>query len=86
MLAIILIYDQLLFRPLVAWSDKFRVELSAGGEAPRSWLLDMVRRARMFRRIFLPITRFVSAVPRQRMALPVAPPACGHVGLAECLG
>ncbi|MCD2173891.1 ABC transporter permease [Rhizobium sp. C4] len=74
MLAIILIYDQLLFRPLVAWSDKFRVELSAGGEAPRSWLLDMVRRARMFGRIFLPLTRFVSALPRQRMALPVAAP------------
>ena len=38
MLAVILIYDQLLFRPLVAWSQKFRVELSASsGPEQTSW-------------------------------------------------
>ena len=30
MAVVILLYDQLLFRPLVAWADKFRVELSVG--------------------------------------------------------
>jgi len=30
MLAVIIAYDQLLFRPLVAFSARFRVELSAG--------------------------------------------------------
>ncbi|TAN04193.1 MAG: ABC transporter permease subunit, partial [Rhizobiaceae bacterium] len=44
MLAVIFVYDQLLFRPLVAWSDKFRVELSASGIAPHSWLLTAIRR------------------------------------------
>ena len=29
MLVVILLYDQLLFRPLVAWSAKFRFELTA---------------------------------------------------------
>ena len=29
MLVVILLYDQLLFRPLVAWSDKFRFETTA---------------------------------------------------------
>ncbi len=29
MAIVILLYDQLLFRPIVAWADKFRVELSA---------------------------------------------------------
>ncbi|KAF1046417.1 ABC transporter permease [Xylophilus sp.] len=46
MLAAILLYDQLLFRPLVAWADKFRFEESGDGASSRSWLLDWLRRAR----------------------------------------
>jgi NitT/TauT family transport system permease protein len=41
----ILLYDQLLFRPLVAWADKFRFEESGSESAPQSWLLDWLRRA-----------------------------------------
>ena len=36
MLVVILIYDQLLFRPLVAWADRFRFEQEAGGRAARA--------------------------------------------------
>ncbi|BEU96689.1 ABC transporter permease subunit [Acidovorax sp. DW039] len=46
MLIAILLYDQLLFRPLVAWADKFRFEESGSDAAPQSWLLDWLRRAR----------------------------------------
>jgi len=46
MLVAILLYDQLLFRPLVAWADKFRFEESGADAVPRSWLLDWLRRAR----------------------------------------
>jgi NitT/TauT family transport system permease protein len=45
MLVVILIYDQLLFRPLVAWSDRFRFEQEAGVTPPRSWALTMLRRS-----------------------------------------
>ena len=45
MLVAILLYDQLLFRPLVAWADKFRFEEGSADAAPRSWLLDWLRRA-----------------------------------------
>ena len=45
MLVAILLYDQLLFRPLVAWADKFRFEEGSSDAAPRSWLLDWLRRA-----------------------------------------
>ncbi|MEX3854675.1 MULTISPECIES: hypothetical protein [Paraburkholderia] len=38
----ILAYDQLLLRPLVAWADKFRMETTSSGNAPQSWLLDMM--------------------------------------------
>ncbi|MFT3718220.1 ABC transporter permease [Pseudorhodoferax sp.] len=44
MLAGILLVDQLLFRPLVAWSDKFRFEDGSSDAAPQSWLLDLLRR------------------------------------------
>ncbi len=36
MALLILLYDQLLFRPIVVWADKFRVELTAGRQIPRS--------------------------------------------------
>jgi len=47
MLVVIVLYDQLLFRPLVAWLDRFRVELDPGVEAPQSWVLGALRRSRL---------------------------------------
>ena len=35
MLVVILLYDQLLFRPLVAWADRFRFEQEAGAACRR---------------------------------------------------
>ncbi len=74
MLGVILIYDQLLFRPVVAWAEKFRVEQTAGANAPRSWLLDAVRRARVFRRLLSPFGAFLQAVPRMRLQFPAHVP------------
>src|ERR1039457_496749 len=45
MLIVILLYDQLLFRPLVAWVDRFRVEQEPGAGVPESWALTMMRRS-----------------------------------------
>jgi NitT/TauT family transport system permease protein len=45
MLAGILLYDQLFFRPLLAWADKFRFEESQGDTAQQSWLLNWGRRS-----------------------------------------
>jgi NitT/TauT family transport system permease protein len=47
MLLVILAYDQLLFRPLVAWSHKFRFETTAGATAADPWLLRLMRRTRL---------------------------------------
>jgi NitT/TauT family transport system permease protein len=47
MLGVILLYDQLLFRPLVAWSERFRFEQTVGQTAPSSWVLIVLRRARL---------------------------------------
>src|SRR5437763_8191494 len=46
MLVGILLYDQLLFRPLVAWADKFRFEESGSEAVPQSWLLAWLRRTK----------------------------------------
>ncbi|HYP34439.1 MAG TPA: ABC transporter permease subunit, partial [Burkholderiaceae bacterium] len=44
MLIGIVMYDQFLFRPLVAWADKFRFEEGGQEAAPTSWLLTWSRR------------------------------------------
>jgi NitT/TauT family transport system permease protein len=51
MAVVILAYDQLLFRPIVAWADKFRFEQTAAQQRPQSWLYDLIRRARLFNRM-----------------------------------
>ncbi|HTX58372.1 MAG TPA: ABC transporter permease subunit [Verrucomicrobiae bacterium] len=40
---VIVVVDQLFWKPLVAWSDKFRMEQSAAAAAPSSWVYDLLR-------------------------------------------
>jgi NitT/TauT family transport system permease protein len=53
MLIVILAYDQLLFRPLIAWVDRFRVEQEPDATMPTSWVLDTMQRSRLIRRLTL---------------------------------
>jgi NitT/TauT family transport system permease protein len=55
MLVVILIYDQVLFRPLVAWADRFRFEQEPGVPAPQSWVFDVLRRSRIIERLTQPV-------------------------------
>jgi NitT/TauT family transport system permease protein len=48
MLVVILLYDQLLFRPLLAWSRKFRGDPGADEDDVRPWFLIVMQRARLF--------------------------------------
>jgi NitT/TauT family transport system permease protein len=68
MLVVILLYDQLLFRPLVAWADRFRFEQEAGVIAPKSWVLNVLRHSR----ITAAVARALSFLWRQsyRIGLP----------------
>ncbi len=47
MVVIIVLVDQLFWRPLVAWSDKFRLEQSSSGDAPQSWVYDLLNSSRI---------------------------------------
>jgi NitT/TauT family transport system permease protein len=70
MLLVIIAYDQLLFRPIVAWADKFRFEQTASGNAPTSWMLDLFRRTRALRalsRLFAAVNRRFSNLRVMRL-------------------
>src|ERR1700686_5516154 len=44
MIAVIVLLDQLVWRPVIAWSDKFKFETVEGG-APQSFVLTLLRRS-----------------------------------------
>jgi NitT/TauT family transport system permease protein len=70
MLLVIVAYDQLLFRPVVAWADKFRFEQTAAATAPTSWMLDLFRRTRALRALTYPFAALNKAVSNMHLALP----------------
>ena len=84
MLLVILAYDQLLFRPLVAWADKFRVELTGAQEVPESWLLTLFQRTRFFRAVFAPLDRLFGRLVWLR--LPVGGASRGAAGSLRAVG
>ena len=47
MLAVIILTDQLVWRPLIAWAQKFKVENVEATDVPRSPILDLIRRSRL---------------------------------------
>jgi len=73
MTLVILAYDQFLFRPLVAWADKFRMETTSSQSAPESWLLDLIRRTRLIQRSFHPLGATLRTIARMPVRLPRIP-------------
>ncbi len=75
MLVVILAYDQLLFRPLVAWSAKFRFETTAGATADDPWMLKLIRRTRLLGAIGDAVGRTFNALSGLRLSRAKARPA-----------
>jgi NitT/TauT family transport system permease protein len=64
MVIMIVLIDQLLWRPLIAWSQKFKLEDTDSAERPTSWVYDFVRRSHIvawFTRVLRP--RFEPRAP-----------------------
>ena len=59
MLVVILIFDQLLFRPLVAWAERFRIDAEPGDEEAGSWALTMYRRSKLLDWLSHPFDRLM---------------------------
>ena len=46
MIAVIVLLDQFIWRPVIAWAEKFKVEQVESTDAPRSWALNLFRHSR----------------------------------------
>jgi NitT/TauT family transport system permease protein len=71
MLLVIIAYDQFLFRPIVAWADKFRFEQTASASAPTSWMLDLFRRTRALRALLYPFASVTKVISNWHIPLPI---------------
>ncbi|MCW5589322.1 MAG: ABC transporter permease subunit [Legionellales bacterium] len=49
MLVVILLYDQLLFRPIIAWSEKFKTEYDPEAAIDPPWLTILLQRTKLIR-------------------------------------
>ncbi len=51
MIAVIVLLDQIVWRPIIAWAEKFKVEQVESTDAPQSWFLDLVQHSRLLVRL-----------------------------------
>jgi NitT/TauT family transport system permease protein len=70
MTAAIIVCDQLLFRPLVAWAERFRFEQSAAGVPSRSWVLELFRGSGWAMSVAGVLGGGLERAARARLALP----------------
>jgi NitT/TauT family transport system permease protein len=76
MFVVILIYDQLLFRPLIASADWFRLEQESGLTPSRAWALTMMRRSRIlavFAKLFAAILKAGTTTAPKPVPRPARP-------------
>ena len=77
MLVVILVVDQLLFRPLIAWADRFRFVQETEAAPPDSWVLTTLRRSRLVEWLVTPVGRLWAwsyhAAPKGRERMPLPP-------------
>jgi NitT/TauT family transport system permease protein len=51
MVAVIVLLDQLVWRPVIAWGEKFKLEQVESSESPKSWFLELLRHSRLTARL-----------------------------------
>jgi NitT/TauT family transport system permease protein len=74
MVGVIVVLDQIVWRPVIAWGEKFKLEQIESGEAPKSWLLEFIRHSRLVARfhgkVVTPISeRFLLRVANRHIAI-----------------
>ncbi len=64
LIVVIITLDQLLWRPLLAWSERFRIEMVERDNPPTSWVYDLLHGSQVValigRRVLKPVSQFVS--------------------------
>ncbi len=78
MFVVILVFDQLLFRPLIASADWFRLEQEAGLTPSNSWALTMMRRSRILGVVSRLFVGFLNLGSKSRKPLVIRPRVGGE--------
>jgi NitT/TauT family transport system permease protein len=78
MALMIVALDQLLWRPVVVWAQKFRVEESGQAEAMQSWFLELLRRSEVLPAVARLLGRAAGALARSGPRPPPPPPPPGR--------
>ena len=60
MTLVIILYDQLLLRPLVVWSDRFHYEMTPSNNVSTSWVLNIFQKSILIKKLLLPIARIAN--------------------------
>ena len=78
MIVMIVVVDQLVWRPALVWAQKFKLEDTEADAAASSWLLDLLRRSRAITWIGTTVARLLARLAGGRAA--AAPSADGDDG------
>ena len=76
MVALIILLDQVVWRPVIAWTEKFKMEQVEASQTPTSWVLDLLKRSRALS--FIGRTSITPA--REKLALHFAQRASADAG------
>jgi NitT/TauT family transport system permease protein len=64
MILVIVLMDQIIWRPIIAWAEKFKMEQVESSNAPQSWFLDLIERSRSLiklrKRVFRPLKEWMA--------------------------
>ncbi len=64
MVAVIVVLDQIVWRPVIAWAEKFKIEQVESTEAPQSWFLNLIEGSsgmvRLRKRVVNPTREFLA--------------------------
>lgn len=75
---IIILLDQFVWRPLTAWTDKFKVEMVEGDEPPTSWFLELLSRAWLVEqfgaRVWQPFSEWIDGGLQRHLSRHIAAP------------
>src|SRR5262249_25447431 len=87
LVGVILMLDQFLWRPLIAWSERFKMDMVEGDEPPRSWFLDLLSHSRLLEffgaRVWRPFSERVDRSFQRRAGEFVEPPEPSEAGISR---
>jgi hypothetical protein len=75
MVVMIVAVDQLFWRPIVVWSQRFKMDQTAEADRPQSWVLSLLQRSRLFSRVCRDLQR--SRIPSLRRIHATRPAPAG---------